>query len=159
MGRAREIMDGVTGAVLAGDRSAVRELYADDAVAESPDVGRLVGRDAIADYLVGFSRAFPDLAFAIAAELEAGDTAVDEGYMIGTNTGALTTPDGELPATGRSIRVRSCDVLTVRGGLAVEHRFYYDQLEFLTQLGLGDQQGIVLPEQEARAQTRVVSNG
>lgn len=152
MGQAREILDRLTSAVQAGDRSAVRALYAEDAVAESPE-GRLVGCDAIADYLIGFSRAFPDLRFELIATLEVGDTAIDEGYAIGTNTGPLSTPDGELPATGRSIRVRECDVLTVRGGVGVEHRFYYDQLDFLTQLGLGDQQTIVLPEQQVRTQT------
>lgn len=159
MGQAREIMDSVTRAVLAGDRAAVRGLYADDAVAESPDAGRLVGRDAIADYLVDFTRAFPDLRFEQAGALEAGDTAIDEGYMIGTNTGPLITPDGELPATGRSIRLRECDILTARDGVAVEHRFYYDQLEFMTQLGLDDQQTIVLPGQETRARSGVDAKG
>lgn len=155
MGQAREIMDRVTSAVLAGDRAAVRRLYADDAVAETPDAGRLVGGDAIADYLVGFSRAFPDLSFEMAAELEAGETAVDEGYMIGTHTAPLITPDGELPATGRAIRMRACDVLTARDGVAIEHRFYFDQLAFMTQLGLGEDQTIVLPGQEARTRQEV----
>lgn len=159
MGQAREIMDKVTAAVLAGDREAVRRLYADDAVAETPDAGRLVGGDAIADYLVGFSSAFPDLSFEVVAELEAGATAVDEGYMTGTHTAPLVTPDGEVPATGRSIRMRACDVLTARNGVAIEHRFYFDQLAFMTQLGLGDDQTIVLPEQQARTQSSVGAQG
>lgn len=151
MGQAREIMDRLTSAVLAGDRAALREVYAADAVAESPDAGRLIGRDAIADYLLGFSQAFPDLRFEMIAELEAGDIAVDEGWIIGTNTGPLVTPDGEVPATGKSMRMRSCDILTARDGVAIEHHFYFDQLDFLTQLGLGEQT-IVLPEVE-RART------
>lgn len=159
MGEAREIMDRLTAAVLAGDRSAVLRVYAEDAVAESPDAGRLVGRDAIADYLLGFSQAFPDLRFEMAAELDAGETAVDEGYMIGTHTGPLVTPDGEVPATGRAIRLRECDVLTARDGLAIEHRFYFDQLEFMTQLGLSQEQTIVLPEQQARTQSSVAAKG
>lgn len=159
MGQAREIMDRVTSAVLAGDRAAIRQLYADDAVAETPDAGRLVGSDAIADYLVGFCQTFPDLSFEMTAELEAGETAVDEGVIIGTHTGSLITPDGEVPATGRSIRLRSCDVLTARDGVAIEHRFYFDQLEFMTQLGLGQEQTIVLPERQARTRTGVGAQG
>lgn len=155
MGQAREVMDRLTSAVLAGDRAAVLQVYAEDAVVESPDVGRLVGREAIADYLLGFSEAFPDLRFELTAGLEAGDTAVDEGYMIGTNTGPIVTPEGELPATGRTIRLRECDVLTARDGLAVEHRFYFDQLEFSTQLGLDEERSVVLPEQHSRAETGV----
>jgi hypothetical protein len=41
-----------------------------------------------------------------------------------------------IPATGKQIRVRDCDVATVTGGLLTRHRFYFDQMEFLGQLGL-----------------------
>lgn len=152
MGQARELMDRVTAGVLAGDLAALRQVYAKDAVAESPD-GRLVGSDAIAEWLVAFGRAFPDLSFELTATLESGDCAIDEGYVIGTNTGPLSTPDGEVPATGKAIRVRECDVLTARDGVAIAHHFYWDQLDFLAQLGLGAERTIVLPEQQARAET------
>jgi hypothetical protein len=32
--------------------------------------------------------------------------------------------------------VRGCDVATVEGGLITSHRIYFDQMEFLGQLGL-----------------------
>lgn len=150
MGRARELLDRCTAGVLAGNLAALRQVYAQDAVAESPD-GRLVGSDAIAEWLIGFGRAFPDLSIELTATLESGDRAIDEGYVVGTNTGPLTTPDGEMPATGKAIRVRECDVLTERDGVAISHHFYWDQLDFLAQLGLAEQT-INLPEQ-ARAQT------
>jgi hypothetical protein len=68
--------------------------------------------------------------------------AIDEGYIIGSNTGPLPGPSGgSIPATGRQVRVRSCDVVTVKGGLITQHRFYYDQMEFLDQLGLLPQGG------------------
>lgn len=151
MGQAREIMDSVTRAVMAGDRDALRELYAADAVGVTPDVGRIVGRDAIADYLIEFRQAFPDMTFEMVAALETGDIAIDEAYLSATHTGALSTPDGEIAPTGKSVRLRECDVLVARDGRAVEHRFYFDQLELLTQLGLSDQQTIVLPDQGTRA--------
>jgi ketosteroid isomerase-like protein len=34
------------------------------------------------------------------------------------------------------VRQRECDVATVRDGLVTSHRFYFDQLDFLGQLGL-----------------------
>jgi hypothetical protein len=34
------------------------------------------------------------------------------------------------------VRIRSCDAVTVEGGLVTSHRFYYDQMDFLGQLGL-----------------------
>jgi ketosteroid isomerase-like protein len=63
--------------------------------------------------------------------------AIDEGFVVGTNTGPLALPTGRtLPPTGRQVRVRSCDVATVEDGLITSHRAYFDQLELLGQLGL-----------------------
>ena len=72
-----------------------------------------------------------------ASEFEIGDTAIDEGYFIGTNSGPLPMPDGQsIPATGKKIRIRGCDLATVQGGVVTRHRFYFDQMDFLQQLGL-----------------------
>jgi len=136
MGQAREIMDRVSAAVMAGDRDALEQLYAADAVAESPDGPRLQGAAAIADYLLAFKRAFPDASFESMTQYEAGDTAIDEGNLVGTHTGVLSSPEGEVAPTGRSLRLRECDILTVANGRAVAHHFYYDQLDFMSQLGL-----------------------
>ncbi len=59
MGKARDIMDRITDAVMAGDRDALGRLYAPDAVAETPDAGRLEDRGAIVDYLMPSSRRSP----------------------------------------------------------------------------------------------------
>ena len=99
-------------------------------------LGDLLGGSAIADYLLTFKHAFPDASFESRMKHEAGDTAIDEGYLVGTHTGVLSTPEGEVPPTGRTLRLRECDILEVADGVAVAHRFYYDQLDFLSQLGL-----------------------
>ena len=44
MGEAREVMNRVTEVVEDGDLGALKELYAPDAVAESPDAGTISGR-------------------------------------------------------------------------------------------------------------------
>ena len=150
MGQAREIMDRITAAVMAGDVEALNRLYAEDAVAETPDSGRLEGRAAIVEYLLATARAFPDTSFDL-DKLEAGDTAIDVGYLMGTHTGPLISPSGEIPATGRAVRIRECDVLTVRDGVATSHLFYFDQLEFLLQLGLVDPAALGLPEEPVPA--------
>jgi ADP-ribosyl-[dinitrogen reductase] hydrolase len=63
-----------------------------------------------------------------------GDT---DGYFVGTHTAPLPTPTGEdIPATGKPVRVRACDIATVQNGVITSHRFYFDQMEFLGQLGL-----------------------
>jgi steroid delta-isomerase-like uncharacterized protein len=140
MGEAREVMDRITEAVFNKDLEAIQELYAPDAVMETPDQGTISGRDAIIRYLGEFVAAFPDASYESVGEHESGDTAIDEGYFVGTNTGPLATPIGEMPATGRTVRLRACDVATVTDGKATSHRFYFDQMEILQQLGLAPEE-------------------
>lgn len=137
MGQAREVMDRLTTAATARDKETQAACYAADAVITTPDHGEITGREAISDYLSGFGEAFPDIGYEYAQKHEAGDVAIDEGFITGTNTGPLPLPSGEsLPPTGKSIRVRSCDVARVEGGVITTHNFYFDQMEFMGQLGL-----------------------
>ncbi len=137
MGEAREVMDRLTAAVTAKDSATLAACYAVDAVAITPDEGEVSGRDAIGTYLLQFGEAFPDLAYDYTRKYEAGDVAIDEGYLTGTHTGPLQLPTGEsMPATGKQIRIRSCDIARVENGLVTAHHFYFDQMEFLGQLGL-----------------------
>jgi ketosteroid isomerase-like protein len=137
MGQAREAMDRVTKAALSNDFEELGRVYAEDAEAVTPDQGTITGREAIVAYFAGLSTTFPDASFEVLHQHETADTAIDEGYFLGTNTGPIDTGDGQsIPATGKQIRVRECDVATVRDGLITSHRFYFDQMEFLSQLGL-----------------------
>jgi ketosteroid isomerase-like protein len=137
MGEARETMDRMTRAFVEQDLDTVVNLYAVDAVILTPDLGELKGREQIRSYFQGFKDAFPDARYELVAGYEAGDVAIDEGFFVGTHTGPLADPSGQTqPATGETVRLRACDIATVEHGLVTSHRFYYDQLELLTQLGL-----------------------
>ena len=142
MGAARVAIDRMTEAMVTHDKAALAAAYAEDAVATTPDEGELKGRDEIVRYLGGFLDALPDFRWESLAEHESGDTSIDEGWVVGTNTGDIHLPNGEtLPATGKAVRVRGCDIATVQDGLIVRHNFYYDQMELLGQLGLLPEQG------------------
>jgi hypothetical protein len=69
---------------------------------------------------------------------EAGGTVYAEGVFHGVNEGALETPEGTLPATGRQLHMRFSIAVDVdhEAGCATEVRLYFDQLDFLGQLGL-----------------------
>jgi steroid delta-isomerase-like uncharacterized protein len=137
VGEAREVMDRLTAAVTSGDPDALKALYAPDAVAETPDQGTIRGRDQVVAYMSDFATAFPDASWEELYKHETGDTAIDEGYFVGTNTGQMTGPSGEtIPATGKRVRVRECDVATVQDGMITSHRFYFDMQDWLTQMGL-----------------------
>jgi ketosteroid isomerase-like protein len=143
MGEARGILDRVTQAAMSGDVETLHGLYAEDAVIETPDQGTITGREAIVEWISGFHKAFPDLTYEPLNEYEIGNTAIDEGAVSGTHTGPLETPTGEsVPPTGKRVRLRETDLATVENGKVTSHRFYFDQMELLAQLGLAPE-GVV----------------
>ena len=102
----------------------------------TPDQGELRGRDQIVAYHRELREAFPDARYEQVAAHETGNVAIDEGFVVGTHAGALTGLSGDVAATDKHVRVRACDVATVEDGVITNHRFYFDQLELLNQLGL-----------------------
>jgi ketosteroid isomerase-like protein len=137
MGEARDVMRRLTAAMFDRDLDAARELYAPDVVAETPDQGTVSGRDQVLAWSGEFFTAFPDARYESLHEHDAGDTAIDEGYFVGTHTGPLAAPTGEtIDPTGKRVRVRACDIVSVKDGQVRSHRFYFDQMDFLGQLGL-----------------------
>ncbi|MFF0158572.1 ester cyclase [Streptomyces sp. NPDC005263] len=138
MGQAREVMDRLTDALTAHqDIKVVGELYAEDAVAVTPDEGEIRGRDHIVEYWRQMTEAVPEATFETLHAYEVGDTAIDEGFFSGRNTGPLQLPTGEtLPATQKELRIRGVDIATVADGRIVDYRLYFDEMEFLGQLGL-----------------------
>jgi predicted ester cyclase len=142
MGEAREVMDRVTETLFGHDWDAEAELFAADAVAATPDAGEVRGPAEIVAWAKEFLDAFPDASFELESGYEDGNAAIDEGYFVGTNTGPLEGPDGEeIPPTGKSVRVRSCDIATIENGVVTSHRFYFDQADFFGQLGLAEGPG------------------
>ena len=51
----------------------------------------------------------------------------------------MTTPDGPVPPTGRSVTLRSASILMIRDGLIDAEHIYFDQLEMLAQLSQDDE--------------------
>lgn len=135
---ARDVMDRVTETAMGRkDLEALKKLYAADCVIETPDAGTLRGPEAVATWFGQLFVALPDAAWESSCKHDSGNVAIDEGFVVGTNTGPLAMPTGEeLAPTGRRVRVRGCDVATVEDGQVKSHHFYFDQLELLTQLGI-----------------------
>jgi hypothetical protein len=92
MGEAREILDQLTEAFFNQDYATVEELYAPDAVAVTLDQGELKGARAAIEYTKQFIEAFPDVKYEPLFKHESGNTAIDEGWIVGTNSGPLPLP-------------------------------------------------------------------
>ena len=66
----------------------------------------------------------------------------------GTHSGPLPMPTGEmLPPTGKTVHTRGVTAQDLENGLVARQVFYFDQAEFLRQLGL-------MPEMSAAAADR-----
>lgn len=137
MGEARELLDRMTDAVFRADAETLADCYAENAVAVTPDYGEVKGRQAIVDYFRPFFEAFSDIRWEEIQRHECGDVAIDEGYFTGTHTAPLANPGGDpIPATGKRVRLRECDVATASGGRIISHHMYFDQMDLLSQLGV-----------------------
>lgn len=137
MGQPRELMDRATKAVVDGDLEALRDIYAADVVATTPDEGELHGIDRFIEWNRTFAGSFTGRQFIRMAAHETADCTIDQAYFVGTHTKPLLMPDGQtIQPTGRQIRVRTADVAVVRDGRIARHDFYFDQLDMLVQLGV-----------------------
>lgn len=139
MGQPRNLMNRATAAVIAGDLEALRDIYAPDMVATTPDEGELHGIDSFIQWNQAFVGSFTDRQYIPLSEHETAECAIDQGDFVGTHTEPFSLPDGQtIPPTGKQIRLRAADVATVREGRIVRHDFYFDQLDMLVQLGFID---------------------
>jgi steroid delta-isomerase-like uncharacterized protein len=99
--------------------------------------GSFVGGQAFCGWIGGLLRALPDFTHELhGMAVESGDQLVFELHAAGHFTGPLATPDGDIPPNGRRIDVPGADFWRFKDGLIVEYRLYFDQLDFLRQMGL-----------------------
>jgi predicted ester cyclase len=104
---ARQVMDGYLKALVGGGDFS--SFFADDVVWETPETGdRVVGREAVRDFIVTFHRevfdARPDLKHLVVAE----DAAFVEADFVGTHTGEFAG----IPATGAKVRIPTASPTT-----------------------------------------------
>jgi steroid delta-isomerase-like uncharacterized protein len=94
------------------------------------------GKDAARPFLQGYVDGFPDARFEMSNVFASEDRALVEGTYIGTNTGAMQSPAGEMPPTGKHVELPFATAFLIRDGRIAEQHAYWDQMTFLGQLGL-----------------------
>jgi len=133
---AREAFERGTETFNAHDLKGFAALLADDVVFEAPGGLRGKGKEACAEFFGGWFGAFPDAHVDVHDLHILDDVAVEEGTFSGTHDGVLHAPTGDIPATGRSVRVGYIQVLRFRDGKHVSFNLMFDRLSMLEQLGL-----------------------
>ena len=111
------------------------------AAIEAPDIELVMpgmtlrGRDEVMQVLRAFWEALPDATITAEDQLAAGDVVVSEGTLAGTHDGTFRTPQGEIPRTGNPVTLRYAAIKRFKDDRLVSEHLYFDQLEFLQQLG------------------------
>lgn len=136
MGQARTVVETAFELFNARDAKGLRKIYTDDCELTIPGLGTVKGADQVVDVWEGFFTAFPDGHLVAQSWVEYGDAAVTEHTFTGTHTGPLMGPQGEIPSTGRKVTLDAIVVYRVDGEQATSVHLYYDQMDFLGQLGL-----------------------
>lgn len=113
-----------------GNISILDEAYAPDVVLHTvPETkGAANAKAYYANYVTGFS----DREFIVKETFAQGNKLTKYWVFKGKHTGDFFG----IPATGKTISVEGCTIATIINGKITEERDFFDNLEFLRQLGL-----------------------
>lgn len=107
----REAFEKGTETFNAHDVDGLADVLADDVVFEAPGGMRGEGKAARVEFYSSWFTAFPDAHAEVHGLHIIDDVAVEQGTFTGTHDGVLRSPMGDVPPTGRSIRVDYIQVL------------------------------------------------
>ena len=134
MGETREVVDRFFATFADANTEAWNALYAPSCVTLMP--GGALTHEQHLGMGKAFMAAFPDARMEVDNAVESGAEIVVLGRFCGTHVGALQSPNGTIPATGRTLNLRFMDYFKVEAGVIVDHQTIFDQTEMLSQLGV-----------------------
>jgi steroid delta-isomerase-like uncharacterized protein len=97
---------------------------------------KMEGTGQVIEAWQGWATAIPDSNATFENAFVASGKVVLELTWRGKHTGPMQTPGGEVPATGKSIELRACQIIEIEGGKAKSMRHYFDMMTMMQQLGL-----------------------
>lgn len=134
--RNMEIVRNAHARLAAGDFAAFKAVIAPDYVrhcqAMPPGLQELHGTEEFFGFLEEWMKAVPDYTDTISNMIADGDRVAYISTMAGKQTGPL----GDLPATGRTFTLVNIIIQRLEGGKIVETWVSWDNVAFLSQLGL-----------------------
>src|SRR5258706_5066354 len=92
----------------------------------------VIGIDSAKAYYANYLTGFSNIIFTIKDVFGQGDKLVKHWNFSGTHTGVFFG----IPATGKKVSLDGVTLVRMSNGKIAEERDFYDNLEFLTQLGL-----------------------
>jgi Predicted ester cyclase len=109
--------------------------YAEDAEISDP-TGKFKGKAAILQSFKVWKTAFPQGTAEVTNQIALGDQVTSEVVYKATHTGPLVSSTGTIPATNKPVVLKVMLISSFRDGLIQRERSYYDQTDFMKQLGI-----------------------
>ena len=114
------------------DLTIVDEVYAPEIVRHDCGVPEdIVGLENAKNHLGILFNAFPDLGLTVDDMIVAGNKMAQRWTMIGTNTGSM----GDMPPTGKKVKISGISIAHFVNGKVVEIWDFYNMLDMMSQLG------------------------
>lgn len=119
------------------DWDAVKRVFTPGIVYDEVSTNRKArGVDEVVSLWKGWATAFPDSKATFENAHVSGNTVILEVTWRGRQTGPLQTATGEIPATGKPMEMRACQIVDVVDGKTQQIRQYFDIATMMAQLGV-----------------------
>ena len=109
--------------------------YAEDAEVSDPS-GKYKGKAQVLQSFKVWKTAFPQGTGTVMNQIAMGDHVTTEAVFKAVHTGPLVAPTGTIAPTNKPIDLRVMFLTTFRDGLIQRERSFYDQADFMRQLGV-----------------------
>jgi predicted ester cyclase len=120
----------------AHDESALLSLHAANIKFEAPGGVHLNNPTDATAYAMRWLKGFPNGKMTVRNEIVSGPWVIQEITMEGNHSGPLEGPMGIVPPTQKKVVSKGVQILRVENGQVAEAHIYYDQFEYMSQLGL-----------------------
>ncbi|MDQ6721676.1 MAG: ester cyclase [Candidatus Dormibacteraeota bacterium] len=120
----------------AHDERALLSLHAAHIKFEAPGGVHLNNTTDATAYAMRWLKGFPNGRMTVRNEIVSGPWVIQEITMEGIHSGPLEGPMGIAPPTHKKLVGKGVQILRIDNGQVAEAHVYYDQFDFMSQLGL-----------------------
>jgi len=133
---AKALLDDVLAIMNEGRLDLIEKHYAPDLILKTSSMLQtLKGYEGIKTWLNNVLTSAPDHHLTFNEFYVDGNVIFTRWTATGTNTGPLSTPSGDIPATGKSFSLSGLSFYRIENGLITEMEVVFNALEMLMQMG------------------------
>jgi len=136
MAEAKDTAAKFVAAFNAHDERALLSLHAADIKFEAPGGVHLNSTTDATAYAMRWLKGFPNGKITVRHEIVSGPWVIQEITMEGAHSGPLEGPLGIIPPTHKKVSSKAVQILRIENDKVAEAHIYYDQLDYMGQLGL-----------------------